>query len=397
MESLKSKSNQLVSSTSTDFSRYLMNSIDWKWRLTGILGARGTGKTTLLLQHLKTNYGLSDVAMYISLDDLYFAENKLTDTAQEFMSKGGQYLYIDEVHKYKNWAIELKNLYDYYPALTIYFTGSSVIEILKQDVDLSRRAITYHINGLSFREFLILNDTIKIPPLTIDEILINHSQISSDLVQKFKPLAHFYNYLKFGYYPFYFENKEMYYRRLEQIIKLIIENDINFIEGYDPRNAFKMKQLLYVLAENVPFKPNIIKLSEKIGIHRNTLVNYLYYLEKAQVIQLLHQSGVSIGILQKPEKIYLNNTNLSYLISQSIPDKGTIRETFFMNQIGSLLPIKAAKTGDFEVDNKWIFEIGGKNKTRKQLIDSPNSFTVVDDIETGAYQKIPLWLFGLLY
>lgn len=397
MESLKSKSNQLVSSTSTSFTRYLMKSIDWKWRLTGILGARGTGKTTLLLQHLKNNFGVSDVAMYISLDDLYFAENKLTDTAQQFISKGGQYLYIDEVHKYNNWATELKNIYDYNPSLTIYFTGSSVIEILKQDVDLSRRAITYQINGLSFREYLILNNTITIPPLTIEEILNNHTQLSTDLAQKFKPLAHFDSYLKFGYYPFYFENKEMYYRRLEQIIKLIIENDINFIEGYDPRNAFKMKQLLYVIAENVPFKPNIIKLSQKIGIHRNTLVNYLYYLEKAEVIQLLHHSGISIGILQKPEKIYLNNTNLSYLISESIPDKGTIRETFFMNQIGSFLPIKAIKAGDFEVDNKWVFEIGGKNKTRKQLIDSPNSFTVVDDIETGAYQKIPLWLFGLLY
>lgn len=397
MESLKTKSNQLVSSIPLTFTRYLMDTIDWNWRLTGILGARGTGKTTLLLQHLKKNFGVSEEAMYISLDDLYFAENRLTDTAKLFISKGGKYLYIDEVHKYKNWAVELKNLYDYYPALTIYFTGSSIIEILKQDVDLSRRAIIYQLNGLSFREFLILNNTIKIPSITFNEILVNHAQLSADLVQNFKPLSQFDSYLKYGYYPFYFENKEIYYRRLEQIIKLVIENEINFIEGYDPRNAFKMKKLLYIIAENVPFKPNIIKLSEKIGVHRNTLINYLYYLEKAQVIQLLHHSGISIGILQKPEKIYLNNPNLSYLISEALPDKGSIRETFFMNQVGSLLPIKATKIGDFEVDNKWIIEIGGKNKTRKQLKESPNSFTVVDDLETGAYQKIPLWLFGLLY
>lgn len=397
MEALKTKSNQLVTTISLDFSRYLMNQIDWKWRLTGILGARGTGKTTLLLQHLKMNFGVEDIAMYISLDDLYFTQNTLTDTAQKFISKGGKFLYLDEVHKYKNWSIELKNLYDYYPELTIYFTGSSIIEILKQDVDLSRRAITYHLNGLSFREYLILNKSFEIKAITFEDILAKHAQIASTIAQKFKPLSQFDSYLRYGYYPFYFENRDIYYRRLEQVVKLIVENDINFIEGYDPRNAFKIKQLLYIISESVPFKPNIIKLSERIGVHRNTLSHYLYYLEKAQVINLLHHSGKHIGILQKPEKIYLNNTNLSYLFAEQIPEIGTVRETFFMNQVSSMFPVKMAKSGDFEVNGKWVFEIGGKGKTRKQIQDVPNSYTVVDDLEIGAYQKIPLWLFGFMY
>jgi hypothetical protein len=397
MDRIKEKSNQLVASTATTFVRYLMSEIDWRWRLTGVLGARGTGKTTMLLQHLKMNHGVSDEAIYISLDDLYFSQNSLTETAQNFVNKGGKYMYIDEVHKYRNWSVELKNLYDSYPNLNLYFTGSSVVEMLKQDVDLSRRAVTYHLNGLSFREFVILNSGISLSPIGINEILTNHTHIASELVQHIKPLALFDTYLKYGYYPFYFENKALYYRRLEQILKQVIENDLNFIDGYDPRNAFKVKQLLYIIAESVPFKPNTVKISERIGIHRNTLVNYLYYLEKAQVINLLHHSGKSTGILQKPEKIYLNNTNLSYLLSEQAPNKGSMRETFFMNQVGALHPIKATANGDFEVNNRWVFEVGGKNKSRRQLPNNDDSFTAVDEVEIGAYNKVPLWLFGFLY
>ncbi len=397
MESLKAKSNFLVTRTPLDFSRYLMEKIDWSWRLVGILGARGAGKTTLLLQYLKRNIGIGNEAMYASLDDIYFSGHTLYNLAQEFSNKGGKYLFIDEVHKYPSWSAELKNIYDSIPDLNVVFTGSSIIDLLKQDTDLSRRAITYELNGLSFREYLALNKTATIQAIDLRTILHHHSEISLELSSQFKPLLHFNNYLKHGYYPFFIESEELYQRRLEQVLQLTMENDLAFIDGYDPRNAFKIKQLLYIIAENVPFKPNLVRISEKIGIHRNTLINYLFYLEKAKIINLLYPSGISVSILQKPEKIFLNNPNLAWLLSEQTPNKGSLRETFFFNQISAAHIVKAPKAGDFEVDNQWIFEIGGEKKTAKQIHQIPNGYIVSDDIETGAYQKIPLWLFGLLY
>lgn len=397
MESLKAKSNFLITRTPLDFSRYLMEKIDWSWRLVGILGARGAGKTTLLLQYLKRNIGIGNEAMYASLDDIYFSGHTLYNLAQEFSNKGGKYLFIDEVHKYPSWSAELKNIYDSIPDLNVVFTGSSIIDLLKQDTDLSRRAITYELNGLSFREYLALNKTATIKAIDLRTILHHHSEISLELSSQFKPLLHFNNYLKHGYYPFFIESEELYQRRLEQVLQLTMENDLAFIDGYDPRNAFKIKQLLYIIAENVPFKPNLVRISEKIGIHRNTLINYLFYLEKAKIINLLYPSGISVSILQKPEKIFLNNPNLAWLLSEQTPNKGSLRETFFFNQISAAHIVKAPKAGDFEVDNQWIFEIGGEKKTTKQIHQIPNGYIVSDDIETGAYQKIPLWLFGLLY
>ena len=397
MESLKAKSNFLITRTPLDFSRYLMGKIDWSWRLVGILGARGAGKTTLLLQYLKRNIGIGNEAMYASLDDIYFSGHTLYNLAQEFSNKGGKYLFIDEVHKYPSWSAELKNIYDSIPDLNVVFTGSSIIDLLKQDTDLSRRAITYELNGLSFREYLALNKSATIQAIDLGTILHHHSEISLELSSQFKPLLHFNNYLKHGYYPFFIESEELYQRRLEQVLQLTMENDLAFIDGYDPRNAFKIKQLLYIIAENVPFKPNLVRISEKIGIHRNTLINYLFYLEKAKIINLLYPSGISVSILQKPEKIFLNNPNLAWLLSEQTPNKGSLRETFFFNQISAAHIVKAPKAGDFEVDNQWIFEIGGEKKTAKQIHQIPNGYIVSDDIETGAYQKIPLWLFGLLY
>lgn len=374
-----------------------MEKIDWSWRLVGILGARGAGKTTLLLQYLKRNIGIGNEAMYASLDDIYFSGHTLYNLAQEFSNKGGKYLFIDEVHKYPSWSAELKNIYDSIPDLNVVFTGSSIIDLLKQDTDLSRRAITYELNGLSFREYLALNKTATLQAIDLGTILHHHSEISLELSSQFKPLLHFNNYLKHGYYPFFIESEKLYQLRLEQVLQLTMENDLAFIDGYDPRNAFKIKQLLYIIAENVPFKPNLVRISEKIGIHRNTLINYLFYLEKARIINLLYPSGISVSILQKPEKIFLNNPNLAWLLSEQTPNKGSLRETFFFNQISAAHIVKAPKAGDFEVDNQWIFEIGGEKKTAKQIHQIPNGYIVSDDIEIGAYQKIPLWLFGMLY
>ncbi|HBF89017.1 MAG TPA: AAA family ATPase [Bacteroidales bacterium] len=397
MDNLKIKSDQLLSNVSIKFERYLSAQIDWKWRLNGILGARGTGKTTLLLQQLKQNHGTANEAIYISLDDLYFVGNSLVEFVQQFRNKGGRFLYIDEVHKYKNWALELKNLYDTYSDLFIVFTGSSIIDILKQNVDLSRRAIVYYLQGFSFREYLSFTNKLTIKAFSINDIASNHSALASEIIEKINPLVYFDDYLKSGYYPFFIESKNLYFRRLEQTLNQILESDMNFIDGYDTKNTPKIKQLLYILSMNVPFKPNIVKLSEKTGIHRNTLVTYIHYLEKAQIINAVYPSGISTSILQKPEKIYLNNTNLSFMLAQTLPDKGNLRETFFLNQVKAEHKVKIPKSGDFEIDEKYIFEIGGKSKTSKQIQNEQNAFIVSDDILIGAYNKIPLWLFGFLY
>ncbi|HOY30506.1 MAG TPA: AAA family ATPase [Bacteroidales bacterium] len=397
MEQLKYKSNQLVLQLITNFSRYLYGKIDWSWRLNSIIGARGTGKTTLLLQRLKNEHGLNDDSVYVSLDDFYFSNNRFYDFAEDFHLKGGKYIFADEVHKYKNWSQEIKNIYDTLPGLNIVFTGSSIIDIRKQDSDLSRRAIFYYLTGLSFREYLSLADIYKSEPITLDNLIHNHVELSAEIIKKIKPLQHFENYLKYGYYPYFYENPPLFYRRLEQTLMLILENDLNFIQGFDYNNIQKIKQLLYILSVNVPFKPNILKLSEKTKISRNTLLSYLHYLEKAQTIQSVYQSGASTSILQKPEKIYLNNTNLSFLLASDTPDKGTLRETFFLNQLRYNHLVESSKEGDFFVDNTYVFEIGGKNKTKKQIQDVPDSYVVADNIEIGAYNKIPLWLFGFLY
>jgi len=397
MEQLKSKSNQLVSGLETTFSRYLNDKIDWSWRLNGILGSRGTGKTTMLLQQLKNKHQLNEDSIYVSLDDIYFSNNRFIDFAADFHQKGGIYLFADEVHKYKNWSIEFKNIYDTYPGLTIVFTGSSIIDILKQDADLSRRAIFYNLTGLSFREYLSLSEIYSAEPISLDFLLQNHVEIAAETIKKIKPLLHFENYLKYGYYPYFQENINLFYHRLGQTLNLVLETDLNFIEGFNHRNIIKLKQLLYILSANVPFKPNIVKLSEKTNISRNTLLSYLHYLEKAQIIQAVYPSGISTSIFQKPEKIYLNNTNLSFLLANNTPDKGTLRETFFLNQLKSKHRVEASKTGDFRIDDNYVFEIGGKNKTAKQIKDITKGYVVADDIEIGSYNKIPLWLFGFLY
>ncbi|HNV95102.1 MAG TPA: AAA family ATPase [Bacteroidales bacterium] len=397
MENLKIKSNQLITTVSTKFVRYLYEQIDWRWKLNGIIGGRGTGKTTLLLQQLKKNHGTSFEAIYISLDDLYFTAHSLLEFVEQFRNKGGRYLYIDEVHKYKNWAIEIKNIYDTYPNINIVFTGSSIIDILKQNVDLSRRAVIYYLHGLSFREYLSFLGIGEIKAIALSDILKNHTTIASEIIAKLNPLQYFVDYLKWGYYPFFIENKKLYFRRLEQTLNQIIESDLNFIEGYDTKNTQKIKQLLYILSTNVPFKPNIVKLSEKTGIHRNTLVSYIHYLEKAQIINAVYPAGISISILQKPEKIYLNNTNLSYLLAEETPNQGNLRETFFLNQVKSIYKVKIPKSGDFVLNENFIFEIGGKKKTSAQIINEKNAFVISDNILIGAYNKIPLWLFGFLY
>ena len=397
MKELFENSRDLVAEADLSFIRPLANQIDWSWRLNGIIGARGTGKTTLLLQHLSTTHGFNEEAVYISLDDIYFSGNKLVDFIKAFRLKGGKYLYIDEVHKYPGWAREIKNVHDLYKDIQITFTGSSIIDILKQDVDLSRRAVIYELPGLSFREFLLLSGIKQIEVVSISDVVKNHRQISTELTKDFKPLKFFEDYLTYGYYPFFLENIKSFKRKLKQVINLVIETDLNFIEGYDPKNARKVHQLLYILASNVPFKPNISKLSDKIGIHRNTLVQYLHYLEKASMIHMVNPTGISISTLQKPEKVYLRNTNLAYALAPDNINIGSMRETFFISQVQPKGMLSIPQNGDFSFEDRYIFEIGGQRKGKKQVNKLKNAYIVCDEIERGIGNKIPLWLFGLLY
>ena len=398
MDKLASKSNILIQDQGLEFIRSLSHKIDWNNRLIGILGARGTGKTTLLLQHLKQQYGVGTEAIYLSMDDIYFTQNRLTDFAETFRSQGGKTLFLDEVHRYPDWAREIKNIYDFYKDLRIVFTGSSIMDMIRQNTDLSRRAVQYDLPGLSYREFLQLSGIISLSPIPFNDLLANHVRIAADISSKIKPLQHFGNYLSYGYYPFFLEDQRTYGIRLEQVVRLIIESDLQFIEGLDPQKTRKIFQLLYILATNVPFKPNITKLSEKTGIHRNTIVEYLHYLEKARLINSLSAAGKSISTLQKPDKIFLENTNLHYTLAPGKVDKGALRESFFLNQLNNAGHFAALPAqGDFLIDEKFTFEIGGKAKSSEQILQIKDAWIAADDIEIGAYNKVPLWLFGLLY
>lgn len=398
METLRLKSDLIVQQQNLEIVRPLAKTIDWNDRLISILGARGTGKTTLILQHIKANYGLSKEVLYITMDDIYFTNNLLSNFAQEFRQNGGKILFIDEVHKYPNWAREIKNIYDFYKDLNIVFTGSSIVDISRQNTDLSRRAVQYELTGLSYREFLSFTGTKTLAVIALQDLIDNHVEIAHNLFSNFKPLQHFNEYLRHGYYPFFIENINTYHLRLEKVVRLIIEQDLQFIAGFNPHHPRKIYQLLYILSTNVPFKPNISNLSEKMGITRNLIVEYLYYLNDAKLINSLSAAGKSISTLQKPDKIFLENTNLSFALSPNNTDKGSLREAFFMNQLKNAqheinLPLK----GDFLVDDKFTFEIGGKGKSTKQLAGVENSFIAVDDMEAGVGNKIPLWMFGLLY
>lgn len=397
MELLLSKSESLVNQQKSTFKRYLYHQIKWNNRLIGIKGARGTGKTTLLLQYLKSLQLKPTEAAYFSLDDLYFTTHALADTAESFYRGGGKYLFLDEVHKYAGWSRHIKNLYDFYPDLKIFFTGSSIIDIAREEADLSRRALMYDLQGLSYREYLSLRKIISIPAFTIDDILGADKQWRASFPTDFRPLQYFEDYLQHGYYPFFAEDQESLPDRLQQLIRIIVEYDMAELHDFDIRNARKMLQLFYVLAANVPYKPNISELAKNSAVHRNTVTNYLSFLEQARLIRQLYYTGISIVTLQKPEKIYLDNTNLAYALTDIAPNEGNLRETFFASQLAAKHRLNYTSTGDFIVNSKWTFEIGGKNKTSKQIEGLENAWRVIDDVEFPATDALPLWLFGFLY
>ena len=397
MNTLLEQSAYQLSNVSLDFKRFLFDKIKWNNRLIGIKGARGTGKTTLLLQWLKQQNLPVSKAAYFSLDDLYFTNHSLKETVTQFHKQGGKFLVLDEVHKYKNWSTEIKNIYDIYADLKIIFTGSSIINISKQQADLSRRAIIYELPGLSFREFLLLKYKIQIPIFPFENILQNPLGIKKLLPNSFRPLEHFNEFLKTGYYPFMMEDVETVHQKINQLIRTIVESDMAELEDFDIRNAKKILQLMYVIAQQVPFKPNLVALAEKTNIHRNSLNNYLHYLEQAKLISLLQPAGKSTATLQKPEKIYLNNTNLLFALAEKQVETGNLRETFFLSQLSVISKIQMPKQGVFLVDNAYTFEIGGKGKSGKQIEGLKNAWVVKDDLEFPVGNELPLWMFGFLY
>lgn len=397
MITLLEQSERLVTNVSLDFKRYLYDFIKWDNRLIGVKGARGTGKTTLLLQWINNQNLPTEKAAYFSLDDLYFTTHSLKDTVSQFYKNGGIILVLDEVHKYKNWSLEIKNCYDFYPDLKIIFTGSSIIDIAKQEGDLSRRALLYELVGLSFREYLVMLNSINLPTLTLDDLLFNSSEVKKKIPADFRPLNYFSSYLNFGYYPFGIADTSSVHQRINQLVRTIVEIDMAELKDFDIRNAKKLLQLIYVIAQQVPFKPNISNLAIKTGIHRNSLNNYLYYLEQAKIISLLFPAGNSIATLQKPEKIVLNNTTLLNALAEEKSITGTARETFFVSQLSTFHKVQLPKQGDFIIDDKYTFEVGGKSKGQKQIEGIENAWIVKDDIELPMLKTIPLWMFGLLY
>lgn len=397
MTNLYDKFIRKIDATPMHFIRSVMETIRWDARLIGIKGARGVGKTTLMLQYIKKNLPIDSSTLYVSLDSLWFSGNTLSDLADQFVKQGGKFLFLDEVHKYENWSQELKNIYDDYPELKIVFTASSLLEILNARADLSRRADIYTMQGLSYREYLQLLLKEDFPKYSLHEILTNHVDIARAINQKIKPIQHFKNYLQHGYYPFFQDVPQMYFHRLEEVINLILEIELPLLRKVDVAYVAKLKQLLQVISESVPFVPNVSKLSERIGINRNTFISYLYFLDEAQLTKNLYKDARGITRLQKPNKIYLENTNLQYAISPNHADVGNVRETFFINQLGAQHTLEYMDGSDFLVNHRFVFEVGGANKKNTQIKDVDNSYLVKDDIEYGINNQIPLWLFGFLY
>lgn len=398
MEQLIRRYQNLLSRIDLDFERSLSGKINWHTRSIGIKGARGTGKSTLMLQHLK-NADYGEKAIYFSLDDLYFKNTTLVETAETFYQAGGRKLFLDEVHKYPDWHREVKNLYDFYPDLQLAFSGSSILELQKSSVDLSRRVLFYELTALSFREFLQLKYGWAFPAYTFAEIQTQHVEIARGLKQKLEsPLSFFQEFLSFGSYPFFKEGLDDYSYRLQQIINVIIDYDLPEAKDISVSTQSKLKKLLYIISESVPFTPNISKLATQIETTRPILLEMLHVLEEARLIRNLRSSTKGISLMNKPEKILLSNANLVKSLSEKGWNPGNIRETFALDQLQNAhLNITHPPKGDFLVDEEILIEIGGKNKTPTQVAHHENHLVFADEVEIGWGKQIPLYLLGFLY
>lgn len=385
-----------ISKTSVDFHRYLYYTINWNNRLIGIKGCRGVGKTTLLLQHIKETFADRSQVLYVSLDNLWFKTHDVAELVQYHYTHGGTYVFFDEIQCYPDWQFLLKNIYDNYPDMYVVYTGSSMLQMHAHEGDLSRRVRSYTLYGMSFREFMQLEGCDIGEAVALEELLTNHTTIATNIFTKVKVLPLFERYLKHGYYPFYQAEADGFGERLQTVIKRVIEEDVPMVEDVDFSTLQKVQKMLVVLAERVPLQPKMAELFRVLDTNRNTGMKMLYLLERASMLALYSSEIRNLKSLIKPDKIYLDNTNLMYALSQHV-DEGTLRETFFYNQLKVLHEILLPKQGDFLVDNQYLFEVGGASKTFEQIKDQPNSFLAVDDVEMGVGNRIPLWMFGLLY
>ena len=382
-----------------DFLRGLMNRINWNDRLILIKGQRGVGKTTLMLQRILKVFGSTDTStvLYVSLDNIYFASHGLLDFIEQFHKMGGKYLFIDEVHKYKNWSREIKNAYDEFTDLKMVLSGSSLVNMIEGEADLSRRCISYEMQGLSFREYIEMFHRQHFDVANLDDILRHGNDICTEINAKVRPIALFNQYLRLGYYPFLIEGKDSYYTRIENVISMTIETELPQLRGLDIGNIRKIQALLVALSSGLPYILDTTKLSSISGIARTTLLQYLLYLHEARLINLLYSDLLTVKRMQKPDKIYIENTNLLHTLSDAV-NHGTEREVFFVNQLSLSHQIEYSKTAaDFTIDHTYTIEVGGHSKGNKQLEGVANGYIAAADEEYAIGNKIPLWLFGFLY
>lgn len=398
MEELLDFQTNIFRQTTETWYRYLLDNLESEERLLGLKGLRGVGKTTLLIQFAKYRYAEKTKVLYVTADHPYFYSNTLFDLASLWNKNDGKLLMIDEVHKYPNWSRELKLINDGFPALQVFFTSSSALDLYRGESDLSRRLAVQNLEGLSFREYLNFFEGHDFKPLTLAEILKDHISLAQEITKDFHPLPSFKSYLSSGYFPFAKNLKTTAVpARIIQTLNTVLETDLAFAQDYSAGNVAKVKRLLGVIAASVPFTPNISTIAEKLGLSRNTVYMYLRHLEDAKIIRIVNRPDKNLGSLQKPDKIYFENPNFAYAL-QPDANIGAVRETFFANQIANATKaVHLSEKGDFLVENQFIFEIGGAKKSFDQIKDLPESFIAADEIEIGFGNKIPLWLFGFLY
>lgn len=390
MQTLYDQFYQLLELTPMDFFREQHNTINWNVRMIGILGQKGVGKSTLILQHIKLQES-RDISLYVAADDIYFSANTLLDTAKAFYARGGKYLYIDEIHKYENWSKEIKNIYDSLPLLHVVYSGSSILDLEKGGTDLSRRVIEYHLPVWSFREYLNLRNGWSLKSASLEEVL--KGKVDFPYGPE-RPLAYFGEYMKKGCYPFYSEGE--FETRLRRIINTTVEDDIPKYAKMTIAATQKLKKFMYYLSKTVPVKINYSEMARDLGLDRDDLPKYLEYLEKAELVSALRMKANGDAILRKMDKLYLNNPNMAYVFSGEKPDTGNARETIFYCWTKQKYETLESPFSDFEIDGK-TFEVGGRKKGKKQIAEATEGYVVKDNIEYVYDNQIPLWMFGFLY
>lgn len=399
MQRLFKLQDRLLTQTPLKIIRKCGMDINWNTRMLAIRGAKGIGKSTILLQYIRLHYNEGDRSvLYCSLDHNYFADHSILDLAEEFYRRGGKHLFLDEIHKYPHWSKELKEIYDSYPDMRVVISGSSLLSLQQGEADLSRRCINHDLQGLSFREYLQFYKGIDLPTCTLDDMLTNPYPFIKQVYEICKPMAYFDDYLAYGYYPFYAGNDTDYYSIINTVVSYIIEDELPRICKVDLENTRKIRALMNILASSEPYEVDISRMSIQSGLQRKTILVYLNYLSKAQLVNLLYSDLINVKKMQKPDKIYIENTNMLQALATHPTKEGTLRETFAINHLAFNHSVEYGKQqGDFVVDGKYTIEVGGQSKTKKQIAVVPNSYILADDIEYPWENKLPLWIIGFLY